>query len=108
MKKNILKIIVLTSITGASMFVHGGEGADGNNNASQPDFPKIIFQPEDQLAYFGASATFTVKAVNTDGCQWLRNGNPLEGQTNASLVITNCGISAVGYYACNLYKGMET
>lgn len=60
------------------------------------------------MACFGSNAVFTVTAENADGCQWLCNGNPLDDQTNATLVITNCGIKDVGYYACNLYNGMET
>jgi Immunoglobulin domain len=108
MKTNILKTIILTSITGAAMLAHGGAVPVASSNAVQPDFPKIILQPEDQMAGFGSNAVFTVTASNTDSYQWLRNGNPLDDQTNASLVVSNCSISDVGYYSCNLYKGMET
>jgi hypothetical protein len=108
MKKYVLKTIALVSITGAAMLAHGGPAADGNITASQPDFPKIILQPEDQMACFGSNTVFTVTSANTDGYQWLRNGNPLDGQTNTTLVIANCSIKNVGYYACNLFKGMET
>jgi hypothetical protein len=59
------------------------------------------------MAGFGSNAVFTVTASNTDSYQWLRNGNLLDGQTNASLVISNCSINDVGYYSCNLYKSIE-
>jgi hypothetical protein len=107
MKKNILKTIGLASFTGASMLAHGGAVAVTNIDPIQPEFPKIILQPEDQMVYFGSNATFTVTAANTESCQWLRNGTPLDGQTNASLVITNCSLKDVGFYSCNLYQGIE-
>ena len=59
------------------------------------------------MVYAGSNATFTVTAVNTDGYQWWRNGNPINGQTNNSLTITNAGINDVGYYSCNLFKDIE-
>ena len=107
MKKNILKMIVLASFTGTALLAFGGAAPVASINALQPDFPKIILQPEDQMAYFGSNAVFTVTSANTDSYQWLRNGVALDGQTNASLVISDCGIKDVGYYSCNLYKGME-
>jgi hypothetical protein len=107
MKKNILKTITFAMLVGAAMLAHGGTVANADTTVIQPDFPKIIFQPEDQMVYFGSNATFTVAAVNFDGCQWLRNGNALDGQTNTTLVITNCNIKDVGYYACNLFKDIE-
>lgn len=81
--------------------------ASAKASVAQPDFPKIILQPENQMAYFGSNAIFVVTAANTDGYQWLRNGVPLDDQTNASLVITNCSLSDVGYYSCNLYLDIE-
>jgi hypothetical protein len=108
MKTNILKTIIITSIIAITPFVHGDTAVSLNTSAVQPDFPRIILQPEDQLAYFGSNAIFTVTAANTDGCQWLRNGNPLDGQTNAFLLITNCSVNDVGYYSCILFKDIET
>jgi hypothetical protein len=107
MNKKILKILTFASITSAAMLAHGSIITDVNSNTSQPDFPKIILQPEDQMVYFGSNAIFSVTAVNTDDCQWLRNGNPLDGQTNTSLVITNCGVKDVGFYSCALFKDIE-
>jgi hypothetical protein len=100
--------IAFTLIIGAAVFTHGSAFAGGDTHIVQPDFPKIIRQPEDQMAGFGSNATFTVAAGNTESFQWLRDETPLDGQTNASLRLTHCGINDVGYYACNLYKGIET
>jgi hypothetical protein len=101
MKKQILTLIMFTA---AATLATADESAV---NALQPEFPKIILQPEDQMIPFGSNAVFTVKAANADGCQWLRNGNPLDNQTNTTLTITNCGINDVGYYSCTLYKGIQ-
>jgi hypothetical protein len=107
MNKKISRIIAFVAITGWVMFAGINAYADDSALVVQPDFPKIISQPEDQMVYLGSNATFTVKAVNTDGYQWLRNGNPINGQTNASLTITNAGINDVGYYSCHLFKDIE-
>jgi hypothetical protein len=101
MKTQILALIVFTaSVTMAA-------ADDSSVNAVQPEFPKVILQPEDQMVSFGSNAIFAVKTANADGCQWLRNGNPLDNQTNTTLTITNCGVNDVGYYSCNLYKGIQ-
>ena len=70
MKQNILKNIILTLITGMAMLAHGGAAPVASVNALQPDFPKIILQPEDQMAYFGSNAVFTVTAANTESYLW--------------------------------------
>jgi hypothetical protein len=112
MNKKSLKNIALTIITGAAVFT--GSRAYCDNPAPvaqvtvQPEFPVITLQPEDQMVYLGSNATFTAKAVNADGFQWLRNGVLMPDQTNRSLTITNAGVSDVGYYLCNVYKGSET
>lgn len=73
----------------------------------QPQFPLVLWQPEDQLVYIGASVTFTVKAENTDGYQWLRNGNVINDQTNSTLYIHRAGIGDVGYYSCDVFRGIQ-
>lgn len=73
----------------------------------QPEFPKIIWQPENQLVPMETNATFIVKATNADGYRWLRNGVVVDGQTNNSLTITNAGVNDVGYYSCEVFKGIE-
>ena len=48
MKKIILKTITFGAITAAIVLARGSTLADVNASDDQPDFPKIIFQPEDQ------------------------------------------------------------
>jgi hypothetical protein len=107
MNKKISRIIVFAVITGTFALPVISACADDSALVVQPDFPKIIYQPEDQMVYTGSNATFTVKVENADGYQWLRNGNPINGQTNASLNIINAGVKDVGYYSCNVFKDIE-
>jgi hypothetical protein len=107
MNKKISRIIVIGAITCAVMLAGHSTYADDSALVVQPDFPKIISQPEDQMVYLGSNATFVVTAVNTDGYQWLHNGNAINGQTNTSLTITNASINDVGYYSCNVLKDIE-
>jgi hypothetical protein len=78
--------------------------ADGPLPIIQPKYPLILVQPEDQYVPMGSSATFSVTAENANGYQWLENGNLMNDQTNYSLVISNAGISDVGYYSCDVFK----
>jgi len=102
------RIITYVAINGLVVFA--GINAYANDPALvvQSDFPKIIYQPEDQMVNVGSNATFTVTAQNADGYQWLHNGNLITDQTNTSLTITNCGVNDVGYYSCNVFKNIET
>lgn len=74
----------------------------------QPQYPFIIYQPDDQCVPFGSNATFTVTALNAYGYQWLYNGNAITNGTNNTLVIKNAGIQNVGYYSCDVFKGFES
>lgn len=74
----------------------------------QPQYPFIIYQPDDQFVPFGSNATFSVTAENADGYQWLRNGNAVPNATNSTFVIQNAGIQDVSYYSCSVFKGMES
>src|SRR5438105_2370674 len=92
MNKKTLITITFATITGVVALA--GISANPDDSAVvQPDFPKIIYQPEDQMVYLGSNAVFTVKAINTDSYQWLRNGNPINGQSNSSLTITNVSVN---------------
>lgn len=75
---------------------------------TQPQFPLIISQPDDQCVPFGSNATFSVTALNANGYQWLWNGNAVTNATNSTLVIQNAGIQDVGYYSCDVFQGMES
>ncbi|HEV2319082.1 MAG TPA: immunoglobulin domain-containing protein [Verrucomicrobiae bacterium] len=74
----------------------------------QPQYPFIIFQPDDQCVPFGSNATFSVTALNANGYQWLFNGNAVANGTNSTLVIQNAGIQNVGYYSCDVFNGPES
>jgi hypothetical protein len=102
MKTQILAIIVFT--TAAKFAVAAGSLV----NSDQPEFPKILRQPENQIVPMASKATFTVVAANGPlAYQWLRNGNAIAGQTNDSLVIPTAGINDVGFYSCNVSKDAE-
>jgi hypothetical protein len=107
MNKKISQIIVFAAITGWIVLIGIGVYADDSGLVVQPEFPKIISQPEDQMVYLGSNATFTVTAENVDAYQWLRNGNLINAQTNSSLIIANAGINDVGFYSCDVYKNTE-
>jgi len=107
MNKNISRTIAVAAITAWDVLAGPGAYADDGGPGDQSEFPRIISQPEDQMVYFDSNATFTVTTENADGYQWLRNGNPIAGQTNTSLTLTNCGINDVGFYSCNLFKDIE-
>lgn len=99
MKKQILSIAVLTVV--ASSVVVGQD----SNYSNQPEFPKILLQPEDQLVRIGSNAVFAVDATNGPlAYQWFHNGSALNGQTNATIVIPNAQVSDVGFYSCNVIK----
>jgi hypothetical protein len=83
MKKQIAWFITLA--TAAKLAVAQEINTTSVQPVIQPEFPKIVWQPEDQLVPMGTNATFIVKAANADGYQWLRNGKPVTGRpTTAS------------------------
>lgn len=80
----------------------------GADDSEQLAFPVITRQPIDQAIAVGATATFNAKAVNgAIAYQWLRNGIPIEGQTNSSLILENITIEDVGYYSCDIFNDEE-
>lgn len=100
------QILVLVTFTAAAAFAAAGESGV---HSDQPEDPKIISQPEDQLVPMGSSATFTVVATNSPlAYQWLRNGNVIDAQTNDTLTIGNAQISAVALYSCDVFKDTES
>ncbi|MBI3852283.1 MAG: hypothetical protein HY298_18670 [Verrucomicrobia bacterium] len=115
MNKHISQIITFATITRLTACLIGccsvaaQEPVTPANDASlQPEFPVITRQPVDQAILLGSTATFTAQAVNgAVAFQWLRNGVPIEGQTNSSLILENIGIDDVGYYSADISNGGE-
>ena len=65
--------------------------------------PAITTQPASQTVAAGANATFSVVATGTDLVyQWLKNGVPIAGQTNASLSLINVQAADVASYSVNV------
>ena len=95
-------IIALTAITGLLVIAGNSVHAQTTDALDQSEFPTITAQPVDQAVAVGSDAVLSVQAVNADGYQWLRNGVPIDGQTNNSLVIEQVGIEDAGLYSCNV------
>jgi len=62
--------------------------------------PRIITQPQDQIAALGSTVTFRVQASGDPplAFRWYFNGNPLTTATNSALVISNVQNANVGSY----------
>jgi hypothetical protein len=74
----------------------------------QSAFPQVTAQPLDQAVTLGSNVVLSVQAANADSFQWLRNGVPVDGQTNCALIIENVGIADTGLYSCDVSKDGET
>jgi hypothetical protein len=63
--------------------------------------PVIATQPMSQNGFVGGNATFSVSAVSlsTTTNQWFWKGNPLNGQTNATLTLTDLSLTSAGNYS---------
>lgn len=63
--------------------------------------PTILTQPQSKACYWGGSATFTSAAAGALPLtyQWQRDGAPVAGATNSSLVMTNLQMTNAGSYA---------
>jgi pectin methylesterase-like acyl-CoA thioesterase len=63
--------------------------------------PNILTNPVSQSVGGGQSASFAVTATGIPNptYQWLKNGSPLSGQTNASLAISGANANNAGSYS---------
>jgi hypothetical protein len=98
---NILRMLTPAFALGLAV------AALANDEADQADFPQIIAQPTDQGVIQGEDVTLSVQATNADGLQWLRNGVPISGATNAILTLSDIGTNDAALYSCKLSKGLE-
>ncbi len=62
--------------------------------------PVIMTQPRSQVGYWGKSVTFEVTASGASPLtyQWSKDGAPITGATNSSLVLTNLQMADAGVY----------
>jgi hypothetical protein len=63
--------------------------------------PQIVFQPASQVAYWGLSASFSVRAIGTlpFSYQWYYYGFPIDWGTNATLELNDLDLDAGGEYS---------
>jgi hypothetical protein len=113
MNKKIPHIIALAAITGLLAIAPNTTPAQTTDplltdSVDQSEFPQVTAQPVDQVVPIGSNAVLSVQAINADGYQWLRNGVPVDGQTNSSLIVANAGTNDVGLYSCEVSKDAET
>jgi hypothetical protein len=61
--------------------------------------PVITAQPISQTAPVGSTVQFSITAINNPlRYQWYQNGQPLAGETNAILILTNVQTAALAFY----------
>lgn len=87
---NISQVAIYNySLTTNQVLNHFAQGLVGTPIANAK--PIITAQPQSVSAYVGGSATFSVGVVSTLSTtnQWFKNGTPLAGKTNATLVLNN-------------------
>ncbi|MGH7866875.1 MAG: LamG-like jellyroll fold domain-containing protein, partial [Candidatus Dormibacteraceae bacterium] len=86
---------------GDPQMTNGMPPISGEFLAFQVD-PQIVLQPSSKAVRFGDSVTLTAAAAGTEplSYQWLLDGSPLAGATDASLTLTDINISALGHYSC--------
>src|SRR5262249_3132597 len=109
MKKHS-QLIVLAAVAGFFLYAANAypqETAMVVDDVTQPEFPVITTQPNDQAVMVGSNVTFTATATNSDGYQWMRNGTVMPDQTNSTLTLTNVSTSDVGTYTLFATKDME-
>jgi len=82
----------------------------GKLNTSTNAAPIITSQPQPQATFAGGSATFSFAATSAFATtnQWLFNGNPISGQTAATLQLNNVQSTNAGTYSVVIGNGHGT
>jgi hypothetical protein len=82
--------------------------ADGTGKCSLP--PAILIPPTDQAVCAGSAVVFSVKARGSPPLSyyWRYNGEDLQGQTNASLTLTNVQVLQGGLYDVRVVSGPDS
>lgn len=91
-----------------------GRGAwiitNANSRIFVPSPPTIGTQPQSQNVLIGAAADFFVSVGGTPpfGYQWLKDGSPISGETNANLVLSVAQPSDNGGYSVVVSNSLDT
>jgi autotransporter-associated beta strand protein len=97
---NISEVAIYNhGLTTAQVVNHYSMGELNVPSSSAP--PIITAQPQSQPSYVGGSVTFSVGIVSAlpTTNQWFWNSNPINGQTNASLTLSNLQLGSAGTYS---------
>lgn len=84
--------------------------AAGTNGMAPPARPSLSSQPDGQTLLAGTSATFSVQAAGSTPLryQWLRDGSPISGATNAVYTIATAQVSDAGNYSVIVTNALGT
>jgi hypothetical protein len=86
------------------LFCNAGDNTISIYRNLGPLPPTLTQQPASRTAYLGDPVTFAVTATGTAPFryQWRRNGDPIAGATNSSLVLPEVQLSQAGNYSVNV------
>ncbi|MBL9168872.1 MAG: immunoglobulin domain-containing protein [Verrucomicrobiales bacterium] len=86
----------------SSVFGVGEEGLIIQSPPREGGLPQIVAQPANATASLGGDAQFTVLVSNLAGLefQWRKDGVPIIGGTNATLLLAGVQASEAGIYVC--------
>jgi hypothetical protein len=75
-----------------------------------PTFPEITDEPASQSVEAGSTAVLSVGAIGAApiSYQWLENAQPLDGATNASLILPNVSDANAGNYSVLVVNSLGT
>ena len=98
---------VITATEVKAIYIAGQAGQPLDTVTSSPEAPTIVRQPTPQAAVAGDNVLFRVLPHGTSPFTfvWKRNGNPVDGATNALLSLTNVQSASVGTYRCVVSNG---